>query len=96
MFWLQKHIQQPLLQSTTLRRFGGAHGQGHHDDHHGDHHDDHGHHQHVVKPDPTHRFINGENSDKRFLVFNGLKATDSATIVLDNPFKHLNDLPLYK
>ncbi|MFN9979082.1 MAG: hypothetical protein ACK53Y_04170, partial [bacterium] len=74
----------------TVRSFGGAAHHDHHDDHHG--HDDH--HHHVEKADGDHKFITKEGSDKRFLFFNGLKATAPATIVVENPYRHHNDLPL--
>ena len=92
MFWMQKYMQSPLA-AQSARNFGAA-AHGHHDDHHGDHHDDH--HHHVEKADPDHKFIAAENSNKRFLFFNGLKATAPATIVVENPYRHHNDLPLLK
>ena len=87
MFWLQKHMQSPIT-VTAVRSFSAGHG---HDDHHGD---DHGHHQHVEKADPNHHFIEKEGFNKRFLFFNGLKAASPATIVVENPYRHHNDLPL--
>ena len=58
----------------------GAHG---HDDHHG--HD-------VAKADLDHKFI--ESGDKKYIFFNGLRATEPASIVIENPYRHHNDLPL--
>jgi hypothetical protein len=76
--------------SLSQRGFAGGHGHGH-----DDHHDDHGHHeQHVEKAAPDHKFIDASNADKRFIAFNGLRATEPVKIVLENPYRHHNDLPL--
>ena len=80
MFWVQKHLQ--------LRAFSAGHGHGH-DDHHDDHH---GH--HVETADPNHKFIESKGFNKRTLFFDGLKGTAPTTIVLENPYRHHNDLPL--
>ena len=92
LFWLQKHTQ--TTSGRVLARNFGAAAHGHHDDHH--HDDHHGHHQHVEKADPDHKFIAAEASNKKFLFFNGLKATAPATVVVENPYRHHNDLPLNK
>ena len=91
MFWLQKHLQSPIVAAQAARNFSSA--VDHHDDHHG--HDDHGHH-HVETADGDHKFIAPEGANKRFLFFNGLKATAPATLVVENPYRHHNDLPLLK
>ncbi len=77
--------------SAPVRNFA-AHGHGHDDHGHGhdDHHDDH--HHHVEKADPNQKFI--APTDKRFLVFNGLRATTPYTAEFENPFRHHNDLGL--
>ena len=69
-----------------MRAFSAAHG---HDEHHDDHH---GH--HVEKADPDHKFIESEGFNKKRLFFNGLKGSTPATIVVENPYRHQNDLPL--
>ena len=92
LFWLQKHTQSPV--GKLLVRSFGASSHGHHDDHHDDH--GHGHHQHVEKADGDHKFISSEGSNKKFLFFNGLKASDPATVIVENPYRHHNDLPLNK
>ena len=79
---------------ALARRYVGdvkRHDVVHHDDHHADH-DEHGH--EVVKADPNHKFI--AETNKRFLFFNGLKPTAPATLELENPYRHHNDLPLYQ
>jgi hypothetical protein len=76
------------LTPVAIRQFGGGHG------HHDDHHDDHGHHQHVDKPAPDHKFI--AKCNKKFLVFDGLRATDPAVVEVINPYRHHNDLTLFK
>ena len=48
----------------------------------------------MEKADGDHHFIAKEGNDKRFLVFNGLKGTAPATLVVENPYRHHNDLPL--
>ena len=73
-----------------MRMFGSDVGH-HHDDHHDDHH---GHVQHVDKPDPNHKFI--AQTNKRFLAFDRLKATTPATLEVENPYRHHNDLTLFK
>lgn len=91
---LSKYTQSAKLTAVT-RRFAGNvahHDVVHHDDPHGDH--GHGHGHDVVKVDPNHKFI--ASTDKRFLFFNGLKGTDPATVELENPYRHHNDLPLYQ
>ncbi|CDW90072.1 UNKNOWN [Stylonychia lemnae] len=99
MFWLQKQLQSSQYMTLTQRSFAsGGHGH-HHDDHHddhGDHHDDHGHghHEHVEKPALDHKFLDDSNSNKKFIVFNGLQPTEPGVIVLENPFRHHNDLKL--
>ena len=89
MFWIQKHL------STVgpMRAFSAAHG---HDDHHDDHHGDDHHGHHVEKADPDHKFIESEGFNKKLLFFNGLRGSTPATIVLENPYRHHNDLPLLK
>ena len=85
MFWRQKYMQSAMVKQT-VRSLGAHHG---HDDHHDDHghgHDDH--HHHVEKADGDHKFIAKEGSDKRFLFFNGLKATAPATLAVENPYRH--------
>ena len=82
MFWMQKHSQSMI----TMRAFSSA-GHGH-----DDHHDDHGH--HVEKADPDFKFI--AQQDKKYIAFNGLRATTPNVLELDNPYRHHNDLPLYK
>ena len=86
-FWMQKYMQQPSFVSAQMRSFSS----GHHDDHHDEHHDDHGH--HVEKADPDHKFI-ASDVNKRFLFFQGMRATEGATVVVENPYRHHNDLPL--
>lgn len=88
MFWMQKLLAQPQITPATIRLFGGAVA------HHDDHHDDHGHHQHVEKADPDHKFIAPLN--KRFLVFDRLKPTAPAELEVENPYRHHNDLTLFK
>lgn len=61
MFWLQKLASSQQVK-VSRRQFTSTHGQvDHHHpggvEHHVEHHDDHGHHQHVDKPDPNHKFI---------------------------------------
>ncbi len=94
MFWMQKYMQSSLV-SQSMRGFGAAAHHGH-DDHHDDHHGHDDHHHHVEKADGDHKFITSEGSNKRFLFFNGLKATAPATVVIENPYRHHNDLPLVK
>jgi hypothetical protein len=47
----------------------------------------------VVKPDVNHKFIDA-SATKRFVALDGLRGSSSATMVFDNGFHHMNDLPL--
>ena len=93
----RKVTRNTVLLTHLARNFGAAHGHDahdHHGDHHGDHHDDHhDDHHHVEKADPDHKFI-ASNTDKKMLVFTGLRASHNAHFELDNIYRHHNDLGL--
>ena len=90
----RKVLKNNHLAQLMRRSFGGvAHHDDHHDDHgHGDHHDDH-HDHHIHKAEPDHKFL-AANTNKKFLVFDGLRASHNATFEIDNLYRHHNDLPL--
>mmetsp|Transcript_8386 Transcript_8386/g.14019 ORF Transcript_8386/g.14019 Transcript_8386/m.14019 type:complete len:155 (-) Transcript_8386:65-529(-) len=50
------------------------------------------HHEHVHTAPLDHKFI--APVDKKLIAFNGLRGTQNATVALDNPFAHLNGLPM--
>lgn len=75
------------MAGVSQRCFGAAaHG---HDEHHDDHH---GH--HVETADPNHKFLDASNANKKYIVFNGMRATEPVSIEIENPYRHHNDLPL--
>lgn len=47
----------------------------------------------VQKPGADHKFLTAEANNKT-MVFDGLKASTPHTVVLDNAYRHHNDLPL--
>ena len=48
----------------------------------------------IVKADGDHKFIAPCN--KKTIVFDGLAPTENLLHTLSNPYRHQNDLPLYK
>ena len=48
----------------------------------------------VEKADPNQKHI--APLDKRFLMLNGMKGTSKYTFVLENPYRHHNDLGLFQ
>ena len=48
----------------------------------------------IVKADGDHKFIAACN--KKTMVLDGLKPTSNLVHEISNPFRHQNDLPLYK
>ena len=47
----------------------------------------------IVKADGGHKFI--APVDKKMVAFTGMQATSATMIEIDNPYRHLNDLPMH-
>ena len=48
----------------------------------------------IVKADADHKFL--ADCNKKTIVFDGLQPTQPMVHAISNPYRHQNDLPLYK
>lgn len=48
----------------------------------------------IVKADAQHKFV--ATCNKKTIVFDGLQPTEPLLHAVSNPYRHQNDLPLYK